>query len=113
MLIGELAARTGASQRSLRYYEQQGLLQVRRGSNGYRSYDTESVRIVLRIRSLLGAGLSTEVIRSVLPCVAAGEVLELDLCPELVRTLQRELDQLDARIDAMQHSRGTLAAYLS
>jgi hypothetical protein len=36
----------------------------------------------------------------------------LDLCPELVRTLRRELSQMDARIGALQRSRGALAAYL-
>ena len=36
----------------------------------------------------------------------------LELCPELVRTLRRELSQMDARIGALQRSRGALAAYL-
>ncbi|MHA6629686.1 MerR family transcriptional regulator [Pseudonocardia sichuanensis] len=112
MLIGELAGRTGASQRSLRYYEEQGLLRAERDANGYRRYTTESVRVVARIRALLAAGLSTDVIRTVLPCVDGAEALEIDLCPELVRTLRRELAELDARIDAMQRSRGALAAYL-
>ena len=38
MKIGELAARTGVSIRSLRYYEQQGLLMPVRNENGYREY---------------------------------------------------------------------------
>jgi DNA-binding transcriptional MerR regulator len=112
VLIGELAERTGASQRSLRYYEEQGLLHVERDASGYRRYTAESVRVVARIRALLAAGLSTDVIRTVLPCVDGGEVIEIALCPELVRTLSRELAELDARIDAMQRSRGNLAGYL-
>ena len=59
------------------------------------------------------AGLSTDVIRTVLPCVDGAETVEIDLCPELVSTLRRELAELDARIDAMRRSRGTLASYLS
>ena len=112
MLIGELAQRTGVSQRSLRYYEQQGLLGAERDVNGYRRYTPDSVRTVARIRGLLAAGLSTDVIRGVLPCVGGGEPLELDLCPELARTLQHELAEMDARIDELQRARGTLAAYL-
>lgn len=38
MKIGELAACTGVSIRSLRYYDQQGLLSPVRGENGYREY---------------------------------------------------------------------------
>jgi DNA-binding transcriptional MerR regulator len=37
--IGELAGVTGVSTRSLRYYEEQCLLPVRRRTNGYREYD--------------------------------------------------------------------------
>lgn len=113
MLIGELSERTGASQRSLRYYEQQGLLSVSRDPNGYRRYDSGSVRTVTRIRGLLAAGLSTDVIRTVLPCVAGDtDPLELDMCPQLVQTLRRELAGMDTRIDELQRTRGTLAGYL-
>ena len=113
MLIGELAQRTGVSQRSLRYYEQQGLLCAERDVHGYRRYGPESVRTVARIRTLLGAGLTTDVIRDVLPCVAEdGDPIELDLCPDLVRTIRRELAEMDARIGELQCSRSALAGFL-
>ena len=112
MLIGELAQRTGVSQRSLRYYEQQGLLFAERDVHGYRRYPPDSVRTVARIRALLAAGLSTEVIRDVLPCVVGGDPIEMDLCPDLVRTIRRELAEMDARIGELQCSRSTLAGYL-
>ncbi|TWF76114.1 DNA-binding transcriptional MerR regulator [Pseudonocardia hierapolitana] len=112
MLIGELAQRTGVSQRSLRYYEQQGLLSAERDVHGYRRYGPDSVRTVARIRALLAVGLSTDVIREVLPCVAGGDPIELELCPDLVRTIRRELADLDARIGELQCSRSTLAGYL-
>jgi DNA-binding transcriptional MerR regulator len=112
VLIGELAQRTGVSQRSLRYYEQQGLLSAQRDACGYRRYGPDSVRAVARIRALLAAGLSTDVIRDVLPCVVEGDPIEMDLCPDLVRTIRRELAELDARIGQLQCSRSTLAGYL-
>jgi DNA-binding transcriptional MerR regulator len=112
VLIGELAARTGVSQRALRYYEQQGLLSAERDPNGYRRYTPDSVRTVARIRRLLAAGLSTDVIRGVLPCVGGGDPIELELCPELVRTLRRQLEEMDARIGELQCTRSALAGYL-
>jgi len=111
MRIGELSGRTGVSQRLLRYYEEQELLVPRRDSNGYRVYDEDAVVTVRQIRALLAAGLSTCVIRQVLPC-ARGEKPELDLCPSLVRTLRDRLDAMDEQIDGLQQARGALAAYV-
>jgi DNA-binding transcriptional MerR regulator len=111
MLIGELSRLTGVSHRLLRYYEEQGLLVSTRGRNGYRIYGEDAVTTVRQIRALLGAGLSTQVIATVLPC-ADGDEVELETCPELSRTLRRELDALDDRIGALRRNRGALAGYL-
>lgn len=43
MKIGELGRRAGVSTRTLRYYEEQGLLEPTRLPNGYRSYDEKDV----------------------------------------------------------------------
>ncbi|WP_436761081.1 MerR family transcriptional regulator [Streptosporangium sp. V21-05] len=112
MLIGELSRRTGVPQRLLRYYEEQGLLDVRRGPNGYRHYGEDSVVSVRQVRALLRAGLSTEVIRSVLPC-ARGERPEFEWCADLWDILNGELAAMDERIDDLQRSRGALAGYLT
>lgn len=111
MLIGELSRRTGASQRMLRYYEQQGLLIARRDFNGYRRYDGDAVTTVKQIRALLRAGLATETIRTALPC-ARGDDAELEICPQLDEKLRRELAAMDDRIDTLQRTRGALAGYL-
>lgn len=111
MLIGELSKVTGVSQRMLRYYEAQGLLRPGRDANGYRAYGDEAVTTVRQVRALLAAGLSTEVIATVLPC-ARGEAPELDLCPELLATLRRELAGMDERIGTLQQARGALAGYV-
>lgn len=115
MLIGELSRRTGVSPRSLRYYEAQGLLEVRRGPNGYRYYDEESVVTVRRVRALLEAGLSTDVIRSVLPCVRgeAGEDPSFDWCADLRKLLEGELAAMDERIDDLRRTSHSLAGYLA
>ncbi|NUU22005.1 MAG: MerR family transcriptional regulator, partial [Streptomycetaceae bacterium] len=100
MLIGELSRRTGVSTRLLRYYEAQGLLAAARGTNGYRHYGDDSVLTVRKIRVLLNAGLSTDVILSVLPCTQSDRP-EFDLCAEMRDLLDRELATLDDRIDAL------------
>ncbi|MCT4352026.1 MerR family transcriptional regulator [Streptomyces sp. Je 1-79] len=112
MLIGELARRTGVSARLLRYYEEQGLLEAGRGSNGYRDYAEEAVTTVRQVRALLSAGLSTEVIRAVLPC-ARGELPEFDWCVDVRAILDRELAATDARIDDLRRGREVLAGYLT
>ncbi|WP_411083661.1 MerR family transcriptional regulator [Streptomyces sp. cmx-18-6] len=112
MLVGELSRRTGVSARSLRYYEAQGLLEARRGANGYRSYDEDAIASVRKIRALLRAGLSTDVIRQVLPC-ARGEQPEFDWCADLRAILDGELTDLDEQIEALRRSRGTLVGLLA
>ncbi|MFG2223144.1 MerR family transcriptional regulator [Streptomyces sp. NPDC050161] len=112
MLIGELSRRSGVSPRLLRYYEEQGLLDTRRGPNGYRTYDEDSLVRVRQVRALLEAGLPTAVIRSVLPCVR-GEGPWFEWCPDLRATLERELRAADERIDGLRRSRSALAGYLA
>lgn len=44
MLIGEVAKAAGTTPKTLRFYEEQGLLPpAQRGSNGYRQYSEDSV----------------------------------------------------------------------
>ncbi|MEV6674247.1 MerR family transcriptional regulator [Streptomyces sp. NPDC051162] len=112
MLIGELSRRTGVSPRLLRYYEAQGLLTAGRGPNGYRAYDEETVVTVRQVRALLDAGLSTGVIRSVLPC-ARGEQPEFARCADLRDILGRELAATDERLDGLRRSRDALAGFLA
>ena len=70
MRIGELVARTGASRRSLRYYEDQGLLTSDRSPSGQRLYGEEHVERVRLVRAFLAAGLSSRTIAEMVPCMA-------------------------------------------
>jgi DNA-binding transcriptional MerR regulator len=60
--IGELARRVGATPRTVRYYEELGLLPARgRAQGSHRLYDDadeERLRQLLRLRELLGLSLS-------------------------------------------------------
>lgn len=69
MRIGELASRVGVSVRSVRYYEEQGLLTSTRSPSGQRHYTESEVERVAFIQQLYAAGLSSRTIADLLPCV--------------------------------------------
>lgn len=71
MRIGELATKTGVSIRSLRYYEDQGLLAPARTGSGQRVYDESAPAAVAQIRALLDAGFCSSVIRELLPSLTS------------------------------------------
>ncbi|MFI7642854.1 MerR family transcriptional regulator [Nonomuraea sp. NPDC049400] len=111
MLIGELSRRTGVRTHQLRYYEAQGLLEPRRSPGGYREYTDDAVLTVAQIRKLLAAGLSTDDIAYMLPCVT-GPAPDLEPCPELLDALRERLRGMDEHIDTLVRSRQALADYI-
>jgi len=106
----EMVARTGVSERLLRYYEDQGLLKPERLPSGYREYADSDVDVVARIRILLAAGLSTATISHVLPCVT--DKLE-PTCDVLIGQLHEERDRISASIAALEESRRLLDGVIS
>ncbi|MFF7652711.1 MerR family transcriptional regulator [Streptomyces sp. NPDC007983] len=111
MRIGELSRATGVSARSLRYYEDQGLLSSDRRSNGYRDYGEEAVRQVAFIQDLYRAGLPSQIIRDILPCTAptppAGE------CTQLLARVRQVRDELARQEQQIAQRREMLDRYLS
>jgi DNA-binding transcriptional MerR regulator len=100
MRIGELARRTGATTRALRYYEERGLLGSGRGANGYRDYGPEAVVRVHNIRRLLEAGLTSDDIREL------GGCLDRDLeheqpCEDAITRYEHRLAAVERRIDGL------------
>jgi DNA-binding transcriptional MerR regulator len=109
MRIGELARRTGVSERSLRYYEKQGLLVAQRTSGGHRHYPESAVDRVIRIQELFAAGLNSKKIAQLLPCMrdADGGPSEI-ATPRLVTDLRAERDRIDRMISELLRSREVL-----
>lgn len=105
MRIGDLATATGASARSLRYYEEQGLLVSERSSGGQRHYPESAVERVTLIQSLLAAGLSSNTIHDVLPCITE----EAIRTPWLAQRLCTELSRVEDQIDSLHRTRDILA----
>jgi len=111
MRIGELAERTGVSTRSLRYYEQHGLLTARRGSNGYRDYAEEDIKLVSEIRALLSVGFTLEDTRPFVDCLRSGHSTG-GSCRESVAVYQRKLAEIDDEIRVLLTRRAEVAAQL-
>ncbi|MFG3441434.1 MerR family transcriptional regulator [Nonomuraea sp. NPDC047897] len=111
MRIGELAGRTGVSTRSLRYYEQNGLLTARRGANGYRDYTEDDVRLVAEIRSLLAVGFTLEDTRPFVDCLRAGHGSG-GACGDSVAVYRRKLAEIDDEIRVLLARRAEVAAQL-
>ncbi|MGJ6121495.1 MerR family transcriptional regulator [Mycolicibacterium sp. Y3] len=110
MRIGELARRCDVSPRSLRYYEEQELLQSDRHSNGYRDYPESAVESVKQIRALIDAGFSADTIRKVLPCMSGDD---LDMCPQVAAVIREALRDIDGRLRDLDAKRSKVTALLS
>ncbi|WP_329386150.1 MerR family transcriptional regulator [Streptomyces sp. NBC_01716] len=115
MKIGELSEKTGVSTRLLRYYEEVGILTPYRSANGYRGYGEPAIDRVLQIRELLEVGLTTEMIREVLPCLGkAKDELPPEDCPAAkdLDGLRRQLGNVKRRIDVLQRNQRAIEVYL-
>ncbi len=71
MQIGELADRTGLSQRTIRHYEDEGLLTPSaRSAGGFRLYSHDDLDRLLLIRRMKPLGFSLDEMRELLTVVA-------------------------------------------
>jgi len=106
MKIGELAEASGVSVRSIRHYDQHGMLASSRSGNGYRAFQPVSVNQVKQIQRLIAAGFSLEEIRSFPECML---LIEGALaCPETSETQRKRLAILDKQIEMLNKQRSRL-----
>lgn len=109
MRIGDLAQQTGASARSLRYYEEQGLLTSTRTASGQRTYALDAVARVRLLRQLYQAGLTSTTIATLLPCV---DTPSASATAASVAVMAREHDRLGEQIRDLESTRAQLAALI-
>jgi DNA-binding transcriptional MerR regulator len=108
MRIGELAALTRASVRSLRYYEEHGLLASGRSPSGQRHFPPDAVDRVQLIQQLYAAGLPSKSILDLMPCVVDGRAT-----PELLDRLSAERDRIDKQIGVLVSTRDRLDSVIT
>ncbi|MDQ6744526.1 MAG: MerR family transcriptional regulator [Actinomycetota bacterium] len=100
MTIGELAARSGLTVRTLRFYAEAGVLpEATRSEAGYRMFDPDSVPRARLVRTLRELGVSLDDVKRVL----VAEASLADVAAAHVRAL-------DAQIRALRLQRAVLAA---
>lgn len=105
MKIGELSRQTGASLRSLRYYEQQKLLAPIRTDNGYREYSPFAVEQVETIRFYLNLGFTTEQIAGFLQCVLQNKEA---FCRDVLPVYETKIAELDDQIRLLARIKSNL-----
>lgn len=107
MRIGELASHAGTTTKALRYYEERGLLDAPRRTNGYRDYDETHLRVVREIQTLQEIGFALEDTRPFVDCLRAGNE-EGDSCPDSVATYRRKIAEVEAYLAQLSAVRDAL-----
>jgi DNA-binding transcriptional MerR regulator len=105
--IGELAERAGVGVQTLHYYERLGLLpKPDRSAANYRLYPTSALRRVQFIKKAQSLGFTLEEIKEILGLRGQGRAP----CRCVADVGKKHLQELDARIAALQVFRRELAA---
>ena len=107
--IGEAAERVGLSLRTLRYWEEMGLLVPSgRTSGGFRLYSESDLRRVLILKSMKPLGLTLDQMKDLLAVIEVGETAEALSSEELDSVIARvgewieqtseEIEKLEQRL---------------
>lgn len=111
MRIGELANTVGITTKALRYYEERGLLDAPRRTNGYREYDESHLRVVREIQALQEIGFALEDTRPFIECLRSGHE-EGDACPDSMAVYRRKIAEVEAYLRQLNAVRDELRAKL-
>lgn len=109
--IGALSRQTGASIRSLRHYDDHGLLASNRAANGYRVFPPGAVARVRQIQRLIASGFSLAEICAFPDCMLMIEGAAM--CPETTPAQRRRLEQIERQIADLERRRTRLLAMLA
>jgi len=105
MRIGELAALSGVTTKTIRFWEAEGLLpDPARTPSGYRHYDADALERLSFIRLAQTAGLTLAEIRQVLAISDTGR----PACGHVTDLIHQHLTEVDQRIRELQETRSLL-----
>jgi Cu(I)-responsive transcriptional regulator len=109
MTISEVAQRAGLPPKTIRYYEEIGLVRPARDANGYRAFGQRDLHKLAFLGRARGLGFSLEECRSLL---ALWED-EARASADVKRLAQAHLERIDAQIVQMQAMRDSLVELVS
>lgn len=105
MNIGDVARRSGLPAKTIRYYEQIGLVAPDRDANGYRRFSEDHLHKLAFLGRARALGFSIEECRALLALYED----EGRASADVKRIAQDHLDRIDRRIEELRAMRGTLA----
>ncbi len=105
MKIGELSEKSHYPAKTIRYYEDIGLLdRPTRDVNGYRNYDNSALQQLQFIRNSQAAGLKLKEIIQILDIRKEGQIP----CKHVRQLLSRRLEEVTSRLDELQKAKEDL-----
>lgn len=109
--IGELASRVGLTERTIRYYEELGLLEsVKRLDGGVRVYTDDDVRRLRYIRKLKTLGLTLQEMAE-LEKMYQNHRSNRAVLPRLMELLDAHLETLNERMNELGALRDDIRSY--
>ncbi|GAB6991016.1 MerR family transcriptional regulator [Paenibacillus pini] len=99
--VGDLAKLTGLTVRTLRYYDQIGLLSPSgQTESGHRLYSESNLSRLHQILSLKELGLSLEEVKSALTC---GQISPIEIVDLQINQIQEQIKMQQKLLDQLRH----------
>ncbi|MBJ9682106.1 MULTISPECIES: MerR family transcriptional regulator [Burkholderia] len=106
LAIGQLSQLTGASVRSIRHYDEHGLLASVRASNGYRMFPEKAVTQVKQIQRMIATGFTIDDIRGFPDCMLLIEGARS--CDQITDVQRARLEAIERQIADLEKRRARL-----
>ena len=102
MRIGEVSKLTNVSMRSLRYYEEKGLIHPERLENGYRDYDKLTLERIKTLKLYFDLGLTTAEMQQVMGCDPFVFLYKNLMCKDVIMIYEDKLKEVSHQIQILQ-----------
>ncbi|MFM0479974.1 MerR family transcriptional regulator [Paraburkholderia strydomiana] len=106
LTVGQLSQLTGASVRSIRHYDEHGLLASVRASNGYRMFPEKAVTQVKQVQRMIATGFTIDDIRGFPDCMLLIEGARS--CDQITDVQRARLEAIDRQIADLEKRRERL-----